>query len=131
MKNMKRFSVLFAAVMIMVMSLAGCGSDKAADNDKKAAIIGNWGMSEVIQSGQSVSVADAGIEFTWTFNEDGTATAVSNTLEIEGVSTWELDGDKITIQDPSGFTVTGEVKDGEMYFENYGQMGFDMVFVKQ
>ena len=127
MKHLKKISVLAAVMVVVTMVLASCGGSLKDDP-----AVGNWEMTEVEYSGQTLSADDlkstgAMTEMPkLTINEDGTCTFSFMDEDGKGTVASGEDG-KYDIQDDSDQTLTFEIKDGKLRLD-YSEMSMVMIF---
>ena len=97
----KAFRIIMMLALVAILSACGNGNNSApSDNNQgSASIIGKWKGVRMTENG----VFDEGgteylQEFSWEFNEDGTAQGFVDDVEFGKPAPYTLEGDQLTIK---------------------------------
>ena len=130
MKQLKKIAVLTAALVVVSMFLASCGSSLKDDP-----AVGTWEMTKAEYSGQTVTIDEFKASKAITevptleIKEDGTCKVSMFGVEGEGTVSAGEDG-TYDIQDDSDQIVTFEIKDGELRLDLEAQSAV-LIFEKK
>lgn len=126
MKRTNKIIAALAAVMMVMLMVAGCGNNNSADN---ALVAGTWKLTSAEASGMTLTsemLGTVGMDnMTIEFDENGTVKLALYEQTVD--AQWAMNGDAVEIT-AEGETIAAQLEDGKLVMEADGAK---LIFEKQ
>lgn len=126
MKRTNKIIAALAAVMMVMLMVAGCGNNNSADN---ALVAGTWKLTSAEASGMTLTsemLGTVGMDnMTIEFDENGTVKLALYEQTVD--AQWAMNGDAVEIT-VEGETIAAQLEDGKLVMEADGAK---LIFEKQ